>query len=78
MEERGNYGTMGKAAHLYTKEIHMIEVVESRPLRSWLRMVEPVQLQPPCLGRVLLARGPVGGCEAVVMAVIRSPVRLVP
>jgi hypothetical protein len=21
MEERGNYGTMGKAAHLYTKEI---------------------------------------------------------
>jgi hypothetical protein len=22
MKERGNYKTMGKAAHLYTKEIH--------------------------------------------------------
>jgi hypothetical protein len=28
MEERGNYGTMGKAAHLYTKKIHVIEVVK--------------------------------------------------
>jgi hypothetical protein len=22
MKERGNYGTIGKGAHLYTKEIH--------------------------------------------------------
>jgi hypothetical protein len=29
MKERGNYETIGKAAHLYTKEIRMIEVVES-------------------------------------------------
>jgi hypothetical protein len=28
MEERGNYGTMGKAARLYIKGIHMVEVVE--------------------------------------------------
>jgi hypothetical protein len=28
MEERGNYGTMGKATRLYTKEIRVVEVVE--------------------------------------------------
>jgi hypothetical protein len=40
MEERGNYGTMGKAARLYIKGIRMIEVVKCRPLRLWSRMVE--------------------------------------
>jgi hypothetical protein len=63
MEERDNYGTMGKAARLYIKKIHMVEGVENRPLRPWSRMVELVQLQPPCLGRVLLARGPAGGAR---------------
>jgi hypothetical protein len=29
MKERGNYEMMGKATRLYTKEIHMIEVVKS-------------------------------------------------
>jgi hypothetical protein len=28
MEERGNYETMGKATHLYTKEIRVVEVIE--------------------------------------------------
>jgi hypothetical protein len=28
MKERGNYETIRKATHLYTKEIRMIEVVE--------------------------------------------------
>jgi hypothetical protein len=28
MKERANYETMGKAAHLYIKEIRVIEVVE--------------------------------------------------
>jgi hypothetical protein len=55
MKERGNYGTIGKAARLYIKEIRMVEVVERQPLRPWLRMVELIQLRPPCLGRVLLA-----------------------
>jgi hypothetical protein len=27
MKERGNYETIGKAAHLYTKGIHMIELI---------------------------------------------------
>jgi hypothetical protein len=29
MKERGNYETIGKAARLYIKEIHMIEGVKS-------------------------------------------------
>jgi hypothetical protein len=29
MKERGNYETIGKATHLYTKKIHMIEVIKS-------------------------------------------------
>jgi hypothetical protein len=28
MKERGNYETMGKAAHLYIKKIRVVEVVE--------------------------------------------------
>jgi hypothetical protein len=28
MKERGNYETIGKAIRLYTKEIHVIEVIE--------------------------------------------------
>jgi hypothetical protein len=28
MKERGNYETMGKATHLYTKEIRVIKVIE--------------------------------------------------
>jgi hypothetical protein len=55
---------MREATRLYTKGIRMVEVVEPRPLRPWSRMVELAQLRPPCLGRVLLARGPAGvrGC----------------
>jgi hypothetical protein len=34
MEERGNYGTMGKATRLYIKKIRMVEMIERRPLRS--------------------------------------------
>jgi hypothetical protein len=28
MKERGNYETIGKATHLYIKEIHVIEVIK--------------------------------------------------
>jgi hypothetical protein len=28
MKERDNYRTMGKATHLYIKEIHVVEIVE--------------------------------------------------
>jgi hypothetical protein len=28
MKERDNYGTIGKAAHLYIKEIYVIEVIK--------------------------------------------------
>jgi hypothetical protein len=44
MKERGNYETMRKATRLYIKGIHMIKVVERRPLHLWLRMVELIQL----------------------------------
>jgi hypothetical protein len=60
-----HYGTEldNKKIQLYTKEIHMIEVVEPQPLRPWSRMIEPVQPRPLYLDRVLLARGPVGGAR---------------
>jgi hypothetical protein len=63
MKERGNYETMGKATHLYIKEIHVIEVIKHDPFnrdrdsRAHLAQ-SPVLIEFSCLEVLLL------GCEA--------------
>jgi hypothetical protein len=77
MKERGNYGTMGKATRLYTKEICVVEVIEhdhfDRGRGGRARPAQSPVLAGSSWPEVLSM-----GCGAEVTAVTGSPARLVP
>jgi hypothetical protein len=63
MKERGNYGTMGKATHLYIKKIRVIKVVKhdhfNRGWGGWARLARSPVLTGSSWPEVLLM-----GCGA--------------